>query len=237
MPDDLIKPQPLFLPRAKVCRVLMITIREFYALIETGKFHPISTEQGHQRIPVAEVMAVKSEMAHRATVIPHEKFVQACCVFSSDCFDVNKYVSGAGYLKVPVDYIERLRTHLNADPNLGIIRAQSYKELMTSLGKATEIHRRADLRLLVECLTMISRGEKEISDTIRAKFGREYSPDDVVRYIEYFYNWKTMDPESARFYFEYLVGREKLLKESRAVKETSLEVLRELERLDDTIES
>lgn len=213
MPDDLIQQEPLLLTRAKVCRMLMITVREYTALIEAGKFHPIYTKQRHQRIPIGEVIALKSELAHRGTVIPHEKFVQAICAFSENAFDVNRYLSEIGYLRVPVDYIERLRTHLNSDPNLNIVRATTFIGLMQGLGKAAEIRKREDLRLLIECLYMINKGEKEISETVKAKFGREYTPEDIYRYIEYFYNWKTMDPDSTRYYFEFLNGREKLLKE------------------------
>lgn len=213
MPDDLIQQEPLLLTRAKVCRMLMISAREFTALIDAGKFHPIFTKQRHQRIPLAEVLALKSELAHRGTVIPHEKFVQACCAFAENGFDVNRYISEIGFLRVPVDYIERLRTHLNSDMNLPIIRATTFVDLMKQLGKAAEIQKRPDLRLLVECLYMINKGEKEISETVKAKYGRDYTPEDIYRYIEYFFNWKTMDPDSTRYYFEFMNGREKLLKE------------------------
>jgi hypothetical protein len=193
--------------------MLMISTREFYALIESGKFHPVFTKQRHQRIPLAEVMALKQELANRASVLPHEKFIQACGVFAENAFDVNRYVTSLGYFKVPIDYIERLRVQLEVDKNVGVIKVASFGELLTALGKAAEIQKRPDLRTLVECLHMICKGDKEIADTVRAKYGREYSPEDIGRYIEYFFSWRSLDHESAKFYLEMLTGREKLLKE------------------------
>ncbi len=94
-----------------------------------------------------------------------------------------------------------------------LIRQDSIGEFYTSLGRADEILKHPDMRLMVELLTMINKGEKEIVETIRGKYGREYGLADIMRFQEYFWNWRVMDPESVKFYFEFLQGREKVLKE------------------------
>lgn len=213
VPGDLQPAEPLLLDRSKVCRMLAITVREFYALVEAGKLHPIHTRQRHIRVPLAEVMALKAELAHRAIALPWEKFIQAATVFSKTALEVNEHLVLLGYPRAPIEYIERQRLHVQNDPSLQVIREHSLGEFFRSLGRAQELLQRRDLRLMVECLAMIAKGEEEIAQILETKFGRGYGKDDVLRFLEYFYNWKIMDPSSVAFYFEYLQGREKVLKD------------------------
>jgi hypothetical protein len=207
------KPVPLLLQRAKVCAMLQITKREFYALVDAGKLHPVNDQQKRVRVPLAEVISLKAELAHRALSLPYEKFVMAASFFSKNAVDVNQHLMTLEYPKAPYEYIERMKIQAQTHPSLEIIRAETLPDFFRTLGRAEEIVKRADLRLLVELLHMMNRGEKEIQEVIRAKYGREYAPGDILQFIQYFYNWRIMDPESVRFYSEFVMGREKLLKE------------------------
>lgn len=213
MSDTTIQPQALLLSRAKVCQMLSITVREFYALINAGKLHPLQTRQRHMRIPLAEVMAVKAEFAHRTLALPYEKFIQATTFFTSNAVEVNGHLLDLGYPKAPVEYIQRCRAAAESDAKLDIIKVKTFGEFMVAFGRAQEILKRQDLRLMVELLTMLQKTESEIQQTIRGKYGRDYAPADVLRFVEYFWNWRAMDPESVQFYMEYVQGREKVLKE------------------------
>lgn len=213
MSDTVIPQQQLLLSRAKVCQMLSISIREFYALVNAGKFHPLQTRQRHMRIPLAEVMAIKAEYSHRTLALPYEKFVKAATFFTSNAVEVNGLLADMGYPKAPIEYIQRCRTAAESDPKLEIIKVKSIGEFTVAFGRAHEILKRQDLRLLVELLTMIQKSETEIQETIRGKYGRDYAPADILRFIEYFWNWRIMDPESVSFYFDFLQGREKVLKE------------------------
>jgi hypothetical protein len=213
MSDTTIQPQALLLSRAKVCQMLSITVREFYALINAGKLHPLQTRQRHMRVPLAEVMSIKAEFAHRTLAMPYEKFIQAATFFTSNAVEVNGHLLDLGYPKAPVEYIQRCRAAAESDAKLDLIRVKTFGEFMVAFGRAQEILKRGDLRLLVELLTMMQKTESEIQQTIRGKYGRDYAPADVLRFIEYFWNWRTMDPESVQFYMEYVQGREKVLKE------------------------
>lgn len=211
LPDE--KTQPLFLPRHKVCTMLGITKREFHALIAAGKLHPVQTALGHNKIPLAEVISLKAEYAARALSTPYEKFVRAATWFCASSMEVNAKLTILNLPKAPVEYLERLRVVTQKDPDPALIKAESAHDFFTMLGRAEEILKRPDLRLLVELLHMVNRGEEEIRQTLLAKYGRDFGVEDVARYIEYFYNWRVMDPDSVKFYFDFLQGREKLLKE------------------------
>lgn len=193
--------------------MLSITHREFYTLIETGKIHPLQSRQRHARVPLVQVLALKAEFAHKSITLPWEKFIQAVTFFTSNAAEVNRHLTDLGYPRAPIDYIDRLRASAEHDPKLEIIKEKSIGEFFRTFGRADEILRRDDLRLLVELLAMINKGEAEIKDTVKAKYGREYGDADVLRFIEYFYNWKIMDPESVKFYFQYLQGRNLILKQ------------------------
>lgn len=205
--------QPLLLSRQKVCQMLSITHREFYALVTAGKLHPVHTQQRHIRVPLAQVMALKAEFAHRALALPYQKFIEAVTCFADNAKDVNYHLINLSYPQAPSEFIDRMRILAKEGSKEPLIRQQSIGEFYRAIGRADEIVKRPDLRLLVELLTMINRGEQEIVDTIRAKYGREYGKADILRFQEYFWNWRIMDPESVKFYFEFLQGREKILKE------------------------
>lgn len=203
---------PLLLTRAKVCQLLSITVREFYALVEAQKLHPLYTANRQIRISLAEAMAVKSELSSRAITVPHEKFIMSCTFFCPNSIDLNSLLVQLKFPRIPLDYAERLRLQAQSDPGLTLIKEKSLQDFYRTLGRADEIFKREDLRLMVEALTMIGKGEQEISQMVQAKYGRTYGKDDILRFVEYFYNWKTMDPASASFYIEYLSGREKVIK-------------------------
>lgn len=213
MSDTIGHAQPLLLSRHKVCQMLSITDREFYALVQDGKLHPLHTRQRHVRVPMAEVLALKAEFAHRALALPYEKFIQAATFFSPSAIEINSHLLSFGYPKAPIEYIERCRSAAQGDSKLQIIREKTLVDFMRTFGSAQEILKRGDLRLMVECLTMIQKSEKEIRDTIKAKYGRDYGEADILRFIEYFYNWRLMDPASVSFYMDYVQGRERVLKE------------------------
>ncbi len=211
--DDLDGPQPLLIARAKVCRMLSVSTKEFYALVQAGKLHPLTTSGKHVRVPVAEVIALKAELSNRALAMPYEKFIMASAFFASNAVEVNQALADLGCPRAPVEYIERLRMTARQDSSASLIRAKTLDEFFQAFGRPYEIVKRDDLRLLVEVLHMISKGEEEISQTVRAKYGREYSKDEILRFIEYFWNWKIMDPDSAHFYFDLIQGRARTLKE------------------------
>lgn len=212
MPSPAGHNESLLLSRAKVCQMLGITGREFYALVEAKKLHPIHTRQRHIRVPRAEVMALKSEYAHRALNLPYDKFIKAATYFTTNAVEINDLLAKLHYPPAPVDYIERCRLAATGDQKQELIREKSYGEFVAALGRAQEILKRDDLRLMVELLVMIQKTEKEIRDVVKAKYGREYGEADVLRFIEYFWNWHLMDPDSVKFYMEYIQGREKILK-------------------------
>ena len=193
--------------------MLSITHREFYSLIEVGKLHPLQGRSRHLRVPLAEVLALKAEFAHKTIALPWEKFIQAVTFFTTNAAEVNRHLTDLGYPRAPVEYIDRLRASAQNDPKLEIIREKSIGEFFRTFGRADEILKREDVRQLTELLTMINKGEAEIKETIRAKYGREYGDADVLRFVEYFYNWKIMDPDSVKFYFQYLQGRDLILKQ------------------------
>jgi len=212
--EELEPTQAVLLSRAKVCRLLSITTKDFYALVQSGKLHPITTTGRHVKVPSAEVIALKAELAHRALAMPCEKFIMASAFFARNAVELNQILSDLGYPRAPVEYIERLRMSAHQDPSLNLIRGKTLDEFVAAFGRGYEILKRDDVRLLAESLHMMSRGEEEIAQSIRAKFGREYTKDEVALFIEYFWNWKVMDPDSARYYFELLQGRNRLIKES-----------------------
>ncbi len=204
--------EPMLLTRAKACTMLGVTGREFYGLVTAGKLHPIYTRQRHMRVPLAEVMGLKAEFAHRALNLPYDKFIKAATFFTTNAAEINELLGKLHYPPAPVEYIERCRMAAQSDPKLEIIREKNYGDFLTVLGRAQEILRRDDLRLMVELLSMIQKTDKEIRDIVKAKYGREYGEADVLRFLEYFWNWHLMDPDSVKFYMEYVQGREKVLK-------------------------
>lgn len=207
------KNHSLLLKRAKVCRILGISKREFYALAEAGKFHPIYTAQNHMLVPLAEVMAVKAELSHKASMMPWEKFIQAQTLFTKTNSEISDRVTLLGFPRPLPEYIDRLRAEAMANPALEIIRAGSIQELWEKLSPSPEIVKRKDLQLVIECLAMISKSDEEIAQMIRAKFGRQYTQEGIGTYLEYFFDWPRMDHESVLFYTEFLQGRERLIKE------------------------
>lgn len=204
-----------FLSKRQAIAMLGVTPREYNALVAAGKIHPTITVNGTNKIPLVEIIALKGEYAAQALSVPHEKFVRALTIFCPSAQDVNTQLGVADLPRVPAEYIERLRIDVQKDPEPGIIKASGARDFFAALGRAWEILKHPDLRLLTELLHMINRGEEEIRQTIRAKYGREYGPEDVARYIEYFFNWRIMDPDSAQFYFKLLPdkGREQILKQ------------------------
>lgn len=211
MSDTIDSDLPLLLSRAKVCQMLSITEREFYALVSAGKLHPLQTRHRHLRIPLAEVMNLKAEYAHRALAMPYEKFIQAASFFTENALEINGHLVDLGYPKAPVDYIERCRLAAK-DSKLSIIKEKTIGDFFRVFGAAQDLLRRGDFRLLVECLTMIRKSEKEIREIIKAKYGRDYGEADILRFIEYFYNWNLMDPQSVNFYMDFVQGRERVIK-------------------------
>lgn len=211
--DDLSPQHPVLLSRAKACRMLGISTKEFFALVQAGKLHPLTTSGRHTKVPVAEIIALKAELVHRALVMPYERLVMASAFFASNAVEVNQALSDLGCPRAPVEYIERLRMSARQEQDPGIIRADSYDGFLAALGRSYEIIKRDDIRLIVETLHMMNRGEEEIRQIIRAKFGREYTKEEVSRFLEYFWNWKIMDHESALFYLETLQGRARTVKE------------------------
>ena len=193
--------------------MLSITTREFYNLIQAGKLHPIQSRQRHARVPLVEVLSLKAEVSHRALVLPYEKFIRSATFFTMNAVEINDKLAELKCPKAPLEYIERCRVAAEADSRIELIKEKSFGEFMQVLGVAREILKHDDLRLMTECLVMIQKGEKEIQDYIRGKYGREYATADILRFIEYFWNWRTMDPESVKFYFDFLTSREKVLKE------------------------
>ena len=207
---------PLMLSRKKVREVLGISEREFYSLISAGKFHPIQTHGKQYRVPLAEVLALKAELSHKTLALPCEKFIQASAFFYQNPIDVNNKLVELGYPKIPEEYIIRHHRYANIGEGPDIIKGGSFTEFIKKMGAAKDILYRRNIRLLVECLSMIGRGEKDIAEIVKAKYSRTYKPEDIEYYIDYFYNWAVMDPDSADFYFKFLQGREKMLKECAA---------------------
>jgi hypothetical protein len=193
--------------------MLSISTKEFYALVQAGKIHPFTTSGKHIKVPVAEIIALKAELSHRALAMPCEKFIMASAFFASNAVEVNQALSDLGCPRAPVEYIERLRMTARQDSSANLIRAKTLDEFFQAFGRSYELLKREDVRLMVEVLHMISKGEEEIAQAVRAKYGREYTNDEVQRFIEYFWSWKVMDPDSARFYFELIQGRNRTLKE------------------------
>lgn len=212
--SDIIESGPsLLLGRKKVCSMLGITVREFYALIQGQKLHPLQTKSGQHRVPLAEVIALKAEFSRRAVVLPYEKFIRAASHFTSTTNQVNDRLEDLGFIRAPNEYIERVRVQEQNHPDLSLVRVGSIHEFFKALGRVEEIARRRDIRLLVESLHMIARGEEEIRQIVRAKFGTDFEPAEIQKYIEYFYNWRIVDVDSVKFYFDFLSGRERLVKE------------------------
>lgn len=211
MPEP--KNYPPLLTRKQVCKLLGISKREFYIIIKSGRFHPLMTRHGHYRLPLTEILAYKAELSHRALTLPYEKFIQASAFFAKTPTEVNNLLAGMHHPKAPVEYIERQHHYAKLASDLPVIRKETKLDFFAALGPAKEILYRQDLRLLVECLLMIQRGEKEIAETIQRKYGRKYSAEDIACFARYFYDWPPMDPESIRFYFEFIQGREHFLKE------------------------
>jgi len=206
--------KPVFLTRKNAMAMLGLSKHEFASLVSEGKLHPIKTTTGHDRVSLAEIISLKAEFSARALATPYEKFIQAASFFCANAQDINRQLSTLGLPTVPTEYINRLRTNAEKDPDPGLIKVRSAREFFTALGRAEEILKHPDLKLMAELLHMVNRGEEEIRQTIRAKYGREYGVEDVARYLEYFYNWRIMDPDSARFYFQFLPSnsREHILK-------------------------
>lgn len=206
------KKNQLLLNRSKVCSILGISNKQYYDLIETKKLHPLQTHQGHTRIPLAQVMNLKAEMSNQHLSLPYEKFIMALTNFCKTPMKVNSILTDMGYPRAPMEYIERQRNLAAVDDESDLIREESLSDFFRAVGNPEHIAKRSDVRLMVELLTMIQKGEKEIRDTVEAKTGHQYGCDDILRFQEYFFNWKMMDPESITFYMEFMSGREKLLK-------------------------
>lgn len=211
--DNIDNSEPTLLSRHKVCQMLSISEREFYALIEAGKLHPIQTRQRHLRVPVGQVLAIKAEFAHRALALPYEKFICAATYFTDNALEINALLVELQYPKAPIDYIERCRAAAKGDAKMELIREKNLNDFMNVLGAAREILKRGDLRLMVELLTMVQKTAEEIQKTVKAKYGREFGVADILRFQEYFWNWRLMDPESVNFYMDYVQGRERVLKD------------------------
>lgn len=204
--------KPVFLTRKDAARALGISKKEFASLIETQKIHPVKTAGGQTRVSLAEIISLRGEYAARSFAVPYEKFIKAATCFCNSAPEANSQLSVLGLPTVPVEYIERLRSAMQNDPEPGVIQAQTSKEFFVAFGKAEEILKHPDVKILAELLYMINRGEEEISQAIRAKFGREYPVDVVARYLEYFFNWRSMDPDSIKLYIKFLSEREAFLK-------------------------
>ena len=194
--------------------MLGISKKEFYRLVQEGKLHPLNTTSKQLKIPLSQVMALKAEMTHRQLTLPHEKFIMAMAHFTKSPFQINERLVDLGFHKAPVEYIDRLKTYVETDKDMPIIREDSLEEFFRALGSATDLVRRDDVKLMVELLTMIQKGEEEIRTIVQAKTGREYGTEDILRFQEYFFNWKAMDPESMKFYFDFVTDkREKILRD------------------------
>lgn len=183
-------------------------------LLEAGELKPIMGANGRRKYVLSDVYTLAANLKRGVLGLPYDKFVMALAL-SKPYTDVNAELGRLMLPPISAEHYQRLKIVVGEQDFARLVRENGIEYFFKEgLGRTLEIAQRPDVRLVVDCLHMIGKGEKEIQEVVRKKFGKEYDEKTYLLYLNYFFNLAGMSDASMDHYFSVLPKREANVKRS-----------------------
>lgn len=194
----------VFMTRGEVMDVLKIGRKRYERYISEKLLKPLPGYKTFYYVR-SEVNELAAKLHRRLKRFPYETLIQALMgAFGFSEVKVNEVLKVYGLPEVTRTYIEELR--LSDDPELKarLVGLSTPDRISAKLPGAVEIAWSKDLRVMVDCLHMIRCSADEIVRHLKNRYGRPFNVEDVVRYLDFFYDWWAMGQENQEAYLKQI---------------------------------